>query len=117
MGGLAFKRSKCRLPFLRCAIEHLEERRLLAATPPQHFVLPLGGSPDHDWTIWQYFDHDDTAGIRDYAGGDITIDGHPGTDFGLSSLSQFAGKATGAPVSAAADGVVASFQSSPPSNP
>ena len=48
--------------------------------------VPVSGTHGTHWTIWQYVDHDPSAGVRDYTGGGRSYDGHRGTDFGVPSF-------------------------------
>jgi len=75
-----------------------------AQTPTVRFAWPLTWPLSHPrLRITNYFDHDPTPQVRDYAGGTITYDGHRGTDLALNS---FVDMDAGVPVLAAADGLV-----------
>jgi hypothetical protein len=65
--------------------------------------LPLACAPGRDCWIANYVDADPGAGVRDYACGRMSYNGHDGTDFALRDLRAMA---EGVPVLAAAAGVV-----------
>jgi murein DD-endopeptidase MepM/ murein hydrolase activator NlpD len=67
------------------------------------FITPLAGTPYQNWSIVNYVDLDPGSGVRDYAGGNYTYDGHNGIDM---TLPNFAAMDAGVPVYAAAGGVV-----------
>ena len=49
--------------------------------------IPMSGIELVDWVVGQYFDHDPSAGKRDYRGGEvITRDGHDGIDFNVPNF-------------------------------
>lgn len=52
------------------------------ATLPAKFSWPEDGIPMQDSSFGNYVDLDPTAGIRDWAGGTASYDGHQGLDFG-----------------------------------
>lgn len=54
----------------------------LAAAKPQ-FQLPLACKLGKDCWIVNYFDHDGSAKTKDYRCGNLTYDGHRGTDFAV----------------------------------
>lgn len=53
-----------------------------SAAPPLEF--PVACTPDADCWIQNYVDHDPGPGVRDYASGAMTYDGHRGTDIRLA---------------------------------
>jgi len=71
----------------------------------QDFLLELPVDCDLGTTcyIQNYVDHDATTNASDFQCGDLTYDGHKGTDFGLISLSDME---RGVDVLASADGTV-----------
>ena len=78
----------------------------LAWSPAVHAIelsLPLNCTPQQDCWIPRYVDLDQGPGVKDYACGDLTGNGHKGTDFAIRNL---AAMRAGVPVIAAADGVV-----------
>ena len=78
-------------------------RAQVHAVGPPVLSLPLACEPHRTCFIQSYVDLDAGTGVRDYACGGATYDGHSGVDFRL--LSAEATKA-GVPVLASADGVV-----------
>ncbi len=74
-----------------------------AADMPR-FRLPLLCEPWRSCAVQNYVDHEPSAGVRDYACGSLTYDGHDGTDFRLRSLRAMR---EGVDVLSAADGTVA----------
>jgi hypothetical protein len=82
---------------------------LLLAAPacaqgdPPRLGLPVDCTPGEDCWVALYFDHDSGEGVRDYACGTLTYDGHGGTDFAVRDLLAVA---DGVAVLAAAEGVV-----------
>ena len=70
---------------------------------PQKFIWPLAGQPFQDHYFTNYVDLDPQGGIRDYNGGAASYNGHNAIDAGEVN---FAGMDEGAPIFAAADGVV-----------
>jgi hypothetical protein len=75
---------------------------LAAAQAPQ-LELPLRCAPGRDCWIVNYVDADPGPGVRDFACGRQTYDGHNGTDFAIRDLKAMQ---EGVPVLAAAAGVV-----------
>ncbi len=73
-----------------------------AADTPR-FAVPVDCRPGNDCWIINYFDHDPGSGVRDYACGVRSYDGHGGTDFGIRDLAVMS---HGVPVLAAAPGLV-----------
>lgn len=74
-----------------------------AAAPPYDLALPVDCDPGADCWVLGHVDHMDGPGVRDYACGEITRDGHKGTDFAIRDLAVMA---RGVEVRAAAAGVV-----------
>ena len=66
-------------------------------------ALPLACAPGRDCWIANYVDNDPGEGVRDYACGRMSYNGHNGTDFALRDLRAMA---EGVAVLAAAPGVV-----------
>lgn len=83
---------------------------LAAGAAPPSLILPLACTPNRDCWIANHVDLDPGPGFRDYACGELTYDGHNGTDFairdraamedGVAVLAAAAGR-----VRAARDGV------------
>jgi hypothetical protein len=73
-----------------------------AADEPQ-FTLPLACEPRLTCFIQNYVDLDSGPGVRDFACGAATYDGHSGVDFRVLSAGV---TSLGVPVLAAADGVI-----------
>ncbi len=73
------------------------------AEVPFDLLLPIDCRPGVDCWILRYMDHDPGPGVRDYACGELTGDGHKGTDIAISNLAVMA---EGVEVRAAAAGVV-----------
>ncbi len=98
---------------------HREFGESAAAPLPPDNRVSLATYPLFDWPleyqlhqgvlIIGYVDLDGTPGIRDYQGGTHSYDGHDGTDIRLHS---FRSMDRGAPVLAAADGVVTLVENS-----
>ena len=65
--------------------------------------LPVDCTPGADCWLVRYMDHDSGSGVRDYACGELTGDGHKGTDIGIRDLVAMA---EGVRVQAAAAGTV-----------
>jgi hypothetical protein len=57
-----------------------------SAAPPLEF--PVACKPDVDCWIQNYVDHDPGPGVRDYAAGAMTYDGHRGTDIRLANRAR-----------------------------
>lgn len=74
----------------------------LAGEPPR-LSLPLTCEPHKTCFIQSYVDLDAGPGVRDYACGSATYDGHRGVDFRVLSI---AAAQAGVPVIASADGTV-----------
>ncbi|MBU6268890.1 MAG: M23 family metallopeptidase [Sphingomonadales bacterium] len=70
---------------------------------PPALAVPIDCRPGVDCFVQQLFDHDATAGARDFRCGGRTYDGHDGTDIRLPSI---AAMRRGVAVLAAADGTV-----------
>jgi Peptidase family M23 len=70
---------------------------------PTDLALPLDCEPGLSCWVLRYVDHDPGPGARDYACGQVTGDGHKGTDFAIRDLKEMA---EGVEVRAAAAGVV-----------
>jgi hypothetical protein len=70
-----------------------------AAAASQTIELGLPIDCEIGKTCWvqQYFDHDETAGVRDYACGHQTYDGHDGTDIRIQDTSDEAAVVASAP--------------------
>lgn len=68
--------------------------------------LPVACTPGTDCWVQQYPDHDPTKGVRDYACGAQTYDGHDGTDIRIRDTSEEAAVIAAAPgtVKAVRDG-------------
>jgi hypothetical protein len=95
-------------PLLRAAAGALAIAALLllGAAPARadrpQFILPLACTANIDCFVQTYFDHDPTAGIRDYACGNLVRDEHNGIDIrvpnyvamerGIAVLAAAAGK-------------------------
>jgi hypothetical protein len=73
------------------------------AEMPTDLALPLDCEPGQSCWILRYVDHDPGPGVRDYACGPVTGDGHKGTDFAIRDLKAMV---EGVEVRAAAAGVV-----------
>jgi hypothetical protein len=73
------------------------------AEAPTDLALPLDCEPGRSCWILRYVDHDPGPGVRDYACGPVTGDGHKGTDFAIRDLKEMV---DGVEVRAAAAGVV-----------
>jgi hypothetical protein len=73
------------------------------AEAPSGLALPLECEPGVDCWILRHVDHDPGPGVRDYACGGLTGDGHKGVDFAVSSLGAMT---AGVEVRAAAAGTV-----------
>ena len=56
---------------------------LAASAAPPVLVLPLACTPNRDCWIANHVDMDPGPGSRDYACGELTYDGHNGTDFAI----------------------------------
>ena len=56
---------------------------LTAGASPPALTLPLACAPNRDCWIANHVDLDPGPGVRDYACGDLTYDGHKGTDFAI----------------------------------
>jgi len=65
--------------------------------------LPVACSPEDDCSIQNHVDLKEGPGVRDFACGVLTYDGHRGTDFQVRDLARMR---AGVPVVAAAAGVV-----------
>jgi Peptidase family M23 len=74
-----------------------------AAEAPYDLALPIDCRPGSDCWPLAYVDHDPGPGARDYMCGNITRDGHKGTDIAIRDLATMA---RGIEVRAAAGGVV-----------
>jgi Peptidase family M23 len=70
---------------------------------PLRLALPVACEPRKTCFIQNFVDHDAGSGVRDYACGSATYDGHTGVDFRVLSA---ASTAPGVAVLAAADGTV-----------
>ena len=70
---------------------------------PPSFVLPLDCKFGESCFIQQYFDHDPSAGMKDYHGGTMTYDGHDGVDLRIPTMEA---QQRGVSVLAAAPGIV-----------
>lgn len=83
----------------------LEQSIEAQPVPPPSFrmQLPLGGTPNVDWSILNYVDLDSGPGAADFLGGNYTYNGHDAIDF---MLPNFAAMDRGVPVYAAAAGRV-----------
>ncbi len=79
--------------------------------PPPSFGLPVACDIGKLCTIQNYFDHDAGPQAEDYSCGDLTYDGHRGTDIRVPDL---AAMARGVPVIAAAAGRVRAIRDSMP---
>ena len=73
------------------------------AEMPTDLALPLDCTPGEDCWILRYVDLDPEPGAQDYMCGELTSDGHQGTDFAIRNLAVMA---EGVLVRAAAAGVV-----------
>ena len=74
-----------------------------AAEDPLRFELPVDCRVGETCTIQNYFDHDPGPGRKDYTCGQLSYDGHDGTDFRVPNLPAMA---AGVAVVAAAPGTV-----------
>ena len=70
---------------------------------PSRFVFPLDAIPSRDVSIGGYVDLDNSNGIQDFAGGNLTYNGHRGIDINPLSIEQVD---KGLPVLAVADGTI-----------
>jgi hypothetical protein len=74
---------------------------LLAGTMPAaesiELGLPIDCTLGEDCWVQQYFDHDSGTGVRDYACGLATYDGHDGTDFRIRDTASEAAVLASAP--------------------
>ena len=61
-----------------------------ASAAPPELGLPIACDIGKTCWVQQYFDHDSTAGARDYACGSETYDGHDGTDFRIRDTASHA---------------------------
>ncbi len=75
------------------------------------FSLPIACTPGQDCVIQKYVDHDPGPGWQDYRCGNLSADGHKGTDFRVRNLRHLA---RGVSVLAAADGVVKALRDGMP---
>mgnify|MGYP003630426083 CR=1 FL=1 len=66
-------------------------------------AFPLDCTSDDTCFIQQFVDNDPTSGISDFTCGNLTYDGHKGTDIAIPSLTD---QAAGVDVLAAADGTI-----------
>lgn len=82
-----------------------------AAAGEFRLQFPLDCTLGEDCHIQQFVDHDPGPGARDFRCGGLSYDGHKGTDIALPYLSDML---AGAPVRAAADGVVAGTRDAMP---
>ncbi len=76
---------------------------IMADAQTIELITPIAGLQGEDFFVVNHVDHDSSAGIRDYACGTKTYDGHQGTDFTLRSFAQMD---SGVAILAAADGLV-----------
>jgi murein DD-endopeptidase MepM/ murein hydrolase activator NlpD len=73
-------------------------------TPPEKFIVPIGGVPQVDWAVTAYFDRDPSPGASiDYRGRQYSIDGSTSVHF---ALPDYAAMDRGVDVYAAAPGTV-----------
>jgi hypothetical protein len=84
------------------------------AEAPFDLLLPIDCRPGVDCWILRHVDHDPGQGVRDYACGQLTGDGHKGTDFAVPNL---AAMVAGVEVRAAAAGVVDAMRDGMPDQP
>ena len=75
----------------------------IAQQQPFTLALPLDCKFGETCFIQQYFDHDPSAGVKDYHGGSMSYNGHNGVDLRVPSLAALE---RGVSVIAAAPGVV-----------
>jgi hypothetical protein len=75
---------------------------VMAATP-ESLQLPIDCKPGQNCWVIRYVDHQAGPGVKDYACGNMTGDGHKGTDFAIRDL---AAMSAGVSVRAAAAGRV-----------
>ena len=61
----------------------LTPARLAVAAGPRNLVLPVDCQPGETCWVVRYVDHDPGPGVRDYACGVMSGDGHKGTDFAV----------------------------------
>ncbi len=85
-----------------------------ALAAPPALELPIRCQLGLDCFIQNYFDHDPASGWRDYSCGQLSYDGHTGTDFRLPGM---AAMRQGVDVLAAADGIVAGLRDGEPDIP
>lgn len=83
----------------------------LPAEEDAAFAAPITGTPMADVFYGAYIDHDQGNGVRDWACGGKTYDGHRGLDI---LLRNFRVQDAGVPAVAAADGVVAGISDGHP---
>jgi murein DD-endopeptidase MepM/ murein hydrolase activator NlpD len=88
-----------------------------ALAPPAEAIeleLPLACTPGVDCWIVHYVDHEQGPGLADSFCGELTYDGHDGTDFAVASG---AAMRAGMPVLAAAEGIVRAKRDGEPDMP
>ncbi|UCH74043.1 MAG: M23 family metallopeptidase, partial [Rhodospirillales bacterium] len=89
--------------FVRVFLAHLATSGIAAGAEGPKFGLPVDCRPGKNCWIVNYFDNDPGIGVRDYACGYRSYDGHGGTDFGIRDLAVMS---QGVRVLAAAPGIV-----------
>lgn len=77
------------------------------AAMPENLTLPIDCEPGRDCWVVRYVDHDPGPGVKDYACGRMTGDGHKGTDFAIRDLATMS---SGVSVRAAAAGRVSAVR-------
>ena len=82
-----------------------------AAEPVVKFHWPVPGVRGKDWVLQSYVDHDGTAQLLDYRGGEKTYNGHKGTDI---AVPNFRWMDNGFPVLAVASGTVITVHDAEP---
>ena len=70
-----------------CALAALAPVSGLALADQPRLALPLSCEIGKTCWVQQYFDHDPSAGVKDYACGSQSYDGHDGTDFRVRDTS------------------------------
>lgn len=77
------------------------------AATPENLSLPIDCKPGQNCWVVRYVDHDPGPGVKDYSCGNMTGDGHKGTDFAIRDLAALS---VGVAVRAAAAGRVAAVR-------
>jgi len=77
------------------------------AAMPENLWLPIDCKPGQNCWVVRYVDHEPGPGVKDYSCGNMTGDGHKGTDFAIRDLASMS---AGVAVRAAAAGRVAAVR-------